>query len=240
MTVTLTHPKKIKIKKLGQGLLHCKHVTIRMVSKFIGHLTASFEGVPLGRLHYRHIEASKTTSLKIHAFDFDSPCNLSHAACEEIRWWIDNIESAFAYIKNTPDVDYTIFTDASLKEGGGWGASDNIHEDINGRWSEEEQFMNINCLELKAIALALKSYAPLRPTCKHIRIMSDNTSAISYINKMGGTHCMILNDLAVDIWNMATTRGFHLSAAHIPGKHNIIADSQCCFCKYFCYFGIIA
>ena len=55
--------------------------------------------------------------------------------------------------------------------------------------------------------------------------MSDNTSAISYINKKGGTHCMIMNDLAVDIWSKAADRGLHISAAHIPGIHNILADS---------------
>ena len=35
---------------------------------------------------------------------------------------------------------------------------------------------------------------------------------------------MIMNDMAVDIWEMATKWGYYLSAAHIPGKHNILAD----------------
>ena len=224
MTITLTMRKKEKIKELGYGLLHNK-VTIRMVSRYVGNLTAAFDGVPLGRLHYRHLEMSKTISLKMHAYNFDAPCYLSTKAIEEIRWWLDNIDESFSYIKAIPKVDYTIYTDASKKDGGGWGAYDEIHDEINGRWSLEEQWMNINCLELKAITLAIEAYAPLRPECKHIRIMSDNTSAISYINKKGGTHCMIMNDLAVDIWSKAADRGLHISAAHIPGIHNILADS---------------
>ena len=44
--------------------------------------------------------------------------------------------------------------------------------------------------ELKAIKLAIKSYAPLYKICNHIRIMSDNTSTIAYVNKQGGTRCM--------------------------------------------------
>ena len=224
MTITLTPRKKEKIKKLGYGLLHNK-VTVRMVSSFIGNLTAAFDAVPFGKLHYRHLEMSKTISLKMQGYNFDAPCYLSNKAIEEIRWWLDNIASALAYIKDIPKVDYTIYTDASLKDGGGWGAHDEIHDEINGRWSLEEQWMNINCLELKAITLAIEAYAPLRPQCKHIRIMSDNTSAIAYINKQGGTHCMVMYDLAVDIWSKAAERGIHISAAHIPGIHNVLADS---------------
>ena len=142
----------------------------------------------------------------------------------EVSWWINNIIHAFAYIRATPDIDYIIHTDASKKFGGGWGASDGINDDINGRWAPEEQSLNINCLELKAIKLALLSYAPLYPDKQHVRIMSDNTSAIAYINKKGGTHCMTMNDMAVNIWEFCISLGMHISAAHIPGKHNILAD----------------
>ena len=44
--------------------------------------------------------------------------------------------------------------------------------------------------------------------------MSDNTTAIAYINKMGGTHCMVMNDLAVEFWKFClSTRLFHMYAA---------------------------
>ena len=224
MTVTLTDRKKQKILKMGLGLLSSQSVSIHMVSSFVGNITAACEGVPYGKLHYRHIEVSKTISLKKSGFNFEGPCYLSRKALEEITWWTNNIEDAFAHIKAVPPVDYTIFTDASKKDGGGWGASNNIHEDINGRWSFEEQLLDINCLELMAIKLAILAYVPLCGDIKHVRIMSDNTSAISYINKMGGTHCMTQNDLAVEIWEFLAPLGVHISAAHIPGKHNILAD----------------
>ena len=104
------------------------------------------------------------------------------------------------------------------------GRIDGIHDDINGRWAIHEQDQSINCLELKAITLAIRAYAPLIPHRKHIRIMTDNTSAIAYINKQGGTHCMVMNDLAVGIWEYCREIDVHISAAHIPGKHNILAD----------------
>ena len=224
MTVELTYEKKMKIKNMGIGLLSSEKISVRMVSSFIGNLTASFEAVPAGRLYYRHLEWCKNLALEESGYDFEAQCFLSEQGKVEISWWINNIESAFAYIQDTPEIDRTIFTDASKHLGGGWGASDINFGEINGRWSLEEQEMNINCLELKAILLALLSFVPLYDECKHIRVMSDNTSAIAYINKKGGTHCMTLNDLAVQIWEYCMDNDIYISAAHIPGKHNILAD----------------
>ena len=224
MTVRLTVEKKEKIIGLGIGLLKTKNFTIRMISSFIGNLTASFEAVPEGRLYYRHLEWCKALSLELHNHDFDAPCFISEQAREEIIWWVNNVEHSFAKIQDIPDIDRTIYTDASKHLGGGWGASDEVLGEINGRWASEEQGMNINCLELKAIQLALQSFIPLYGKCEHIRVMSDNTTAISYINKKGGTHCMTLNDLAVNIWEYCLDKGIHISAAHIPGKHNVLAD----------------
>ena len=225
MTVRLTPEKKAKIIAKGLGLLNKKGITIRAVSSFIGNITASFEAVPYGRLHYRHIEDCKTAALSAHKYDFEAPCTLDENAINEITWWIENIDHSFAEINKIPDIDRIIYTDASKHLGGGWGASDGAHEDINGRWDLSEQDSSINYLELKAIHLAIKSYAPLYKNCKHIKIMTDNTSAIAYINKQGGTHSMALNDLAVELWETCISLNIHISAAHIPGKHNVLADS---------------
>ena len=57
-----------------------------------------------------------------------------------------------------------------------------------GAWLPDEKLMHINVLELKAILLALKSF--VKTSHKHIKIMSDNTTAIYCINKMGTSHSM--------------------------------------------------
>ena len=224
MTVTLTEEKKKKIVDMGKGLLERHHITIRMISSFIGNLTASMEAVPFGKLYYRNIEWAKTSSLKENKFNFEAPCTLTKKALKEIKWWVDNISDSCASIRDIPDVDLVIHTDASKENGGGWGASDGRHPDINGRWSIQEQGLHINILELMAIKLGLRSYVPLYENCKHVRIMSDNTTAIAYVNKLGGTHCMTMNELAVEIWEFCRVKGVHLSAAHIPGIQNTLAD----------------
>ena len=199
-----------------------KTVTIRTVSRFLGNLTAAFEGVTDGRLYYRHIEFDKTVSLKMARGNYEATCYLSHDAIREVQWWFDNIMDSFANTKSGPKIDYVIHTDASQE---GWGASDGSLSDINGRWSMGEQNMHINVLELKAIKLAIQSYLPLQHNVRHIRIKSDNTTAIAYINKKGGSHNMLLNDMAVDIWETCRAWGAVISAAHIPGAHNVLADT---------------
>ena len=105
-------------------------------------------------------------------------------------------------------------------------ASDN-DTTINGRWTEEEKSSyQINVLELLAIKHAILAFLPFKTHIKHIRVMSDNQTAISHINKQGGTKGddMILNDIAVDIWTICFDHNTHISAAHIPGKDNVVAD----------------
>ena len=58
----------------------------------------------------------------------------------------------------------------------------------------------------------------------HIRLMLDNTTAIAYVNRMGGTHSWEANSVAKEIWAWAIPLNIWLSAAHIPGSQNVIAD----------------
>ena len=54
--------------------------------------------------------------------------------------------------------------------------------------------------------------------------MTDNSTAISYINRQGGLRFMLCNNLATGIWEFCINRGVYISAVHIPGKENITAD----------------
>ena len=56
--------------------------------------------------------------------------------------------------------------------------------------------------------------------------MCDNTTAVSCINKMGTLHSMDCHYLTVRIWEWAIKSNVQLTAAHIPGKQNIIVDRK--------------
>jgi hypothetical protein len=66
----------------------------------------------------------------------------------------------------------------------GWGG---VYENnsTGGRWSEDEGSYHINQLELLAVYLTLQSFCS--SMCNvHIRALIDNTTAVTYVNKMGG------------------------------------------------------
>ena len=61
-------------------------------------------------------------------------------------------------------------------------------------------------------------------THTHIRIKSDNSTAVSYVNSLGGVKSMQCHVFARDIWLWAIDGSNHLSAEHLPGSENVLAD----------------
>ena len=59
---------------------------------------------------------------------------------------------------------------------------------------------------------------------KHVRVMTDSATAISYINKQGDVGYLLYNNLARSIWLTCIDLGCIISAAHIPGEQNILAE----------------
>ena len=219
MTLQLTSKKKQKIINKALLILKNNNPSIRQVASLLGSLTSSFEAVPFGRLNYRYLEMDKLKSLRVQRGNFDKLCHISPAGKTNILWWIHNLPSAIRSLLPQPRIDYTIFSDASMT---GWGAHD--HENsINDLWRFSTRDIHINELEMRAIKLALSHFLPIHNS-KHVRIYTDNTTAMAYINKMGGTKSKKCNELACEIWDIAKKQGCHMSAAHIAGEHNVLAD----------------
>ena len=78
-------------------------------------------------------------------------------------------------------------------------------------------------MELLPIELALKAFLK-DSNKKHVKIYSDNTTAVTYINEQGGIKSLSCNEIAKKIWDFCIHNNTHISAAHIHGKHNILAD----------------
>ena len=92
-------------------------------------------------------------------------------------------------------------------------------------WSQAEQLHHINCPKLLAGAFALKS-SPKNQILLHVCLRMDNTTTIAYINKLGGTRCLVLSNLVARWWSWALNRGTILSAEHLPGVWNTKADQE--------------
>lgn len=220
MTISITDKKKAKIQDLCISILKTHSPTTRRIACLLGNISASFEGVPFGRLHFRDLEQDKIKSLKQNKGNFESTCKLSDRGIKNIKWWRDNISTAVKSLTPPKEVDYVIYTDASNE---GWGANDQ-YTTINGRWNSVEKQWHINVLEMVAIKYALMAFIKINCATEHIRIMSDNATAIAYINKQGGSKNMHCNSISVDIWETCISHNIFISAAHIPGVQNTVAD----------------
>lgn len=81
---------------------------------------------------------------------------------------------------------------------------------------------HINCLELKAVLLGLKSLCrDLKDT--HIRVRSDNMTTIACIDRCGSTKISLLN-IVKQIFEWANMRNITISAEYVRGCTNIEAD----------------
>jgi len=107
----------------------------------------------------------------------------------------------------------------------GWGTA---YQGIStgGHWSVEEAKWPINVLELRAAILALKALLQSQHLLlKHIHLRIDNTTAVAYINKRRGMCSPALTAQALELWAVALTAGVSLTAQHIPGIQNVVADT---------------
>lgn len=100
------------------------------------------------------------------------------------------------------------YTDSSLT---GWGAACD-GEITRGHWSADENQQHINYLELLAAFMGLKSFCQ---NCQDINILLriDNTTTISYINRMGGIQYP--HQITREIWHIIHTyRKIYLFSLH--------------------------
>ncbi len=112
-----------------------------------------------------------------------------------------------------------VSTDASNL---GWGAlSDG--KPIFGLRSKEEGYLHINCLEMLAVYLGLRTFLPdLRG--HHILVRSVSMTVASYINRQGGLSSRCLFILAERLLRWAQLNLRSLRATNILGKLNLEAD----------------
>lgn len=219
MTVTLPARRVEKIVNSCSSLASRNKAKIREVARVVGLLVAAIPAVELGKLHYRILERAKIVALKVEKGNFDKHMTISKEMKMELSWWISEVGTQSRRIfRPAPSVE--VFTDASDL---GWGGCVLKHS-TNGKWTSEESCLHINAKELKAILFTLQSFSHLLKGC-HAKVMSDNTTAIAYVNEMGGTKSVVCNSISIDIWNWCISNDIWITCVHIPGKNNVLADA---------------
>jgi hypothetical protein len=217
MTLSMTQEKMTHIEaKCQEALKSAGKIKIREVASLVGTFVSAYPATNWGKLHYRKLENEKTKALRTSYGNFDEYMSISNGL-EDIKWWLSTEKSIpKPIVFSTPNV--TMYSDASLA---GWGAHTGSSH-TGGRWGLAEQGAHINWLELKACWLALQSFVR-DLEAHHVMVRLDNTCAVAYINNQGGV-TQSLNALACDIWEWCKSHNIWLSAKHVPGTDNELAD----------------
>lgn len=193
---------------------------IRDVASLLGTLVDLSKGVDYGLAHHKNLERDKIWALVRQKGNFNKSMKISKKGFLDLDWWWRNICTRTRIIRPLTPM-FEITTDASLL---GWGAVC-LRGKTGGRWDSDEMTLHINVLELMAVLLGLRSFFADVSGCT-IAVRSDNTTAVTYLNKMGGTKSVSCNDVTSDIWSWAERKNVWLTASYIPGVINLEADFE--------------
>ena len=94
---------------------------------------------------------------------------------------------------------------------------------VQGRWKPVQMTWHINRLELMAVRLTLLHFHE-QVRGHRVLVRSDNSTTCYYINKFGGTRSQELCCLTWDLLMWCSERGIELTAIHVPGVDNVLAD----------------
>lgn len=219
MQIALPKEKQIHIREELNAISKMTRCTVRRFAQLIGLLISACPAVEYGLLYTKALERCKFLNLKSDN-DFDKYMNVPHYLSSDFAWWLSAIENPVHRIK-TDQYAIEIFSDASTT---GWGAACG-EESANGAWSAEERKNHINYLELLAAYFAIKIFAKSFVNCQ-LLLRIDNSTAVSYINRMGGIQYPHLTDITKTIWQWCESRKIFVFASYIKSKDNTIADAE--------------
>lgn len=220
MSLSLPNNKRQSIIQLVRKFSSLPKCSIRELSKLIGVLTAACPAVSYGWSYTKTLERQKYLALQKYE-DYEAKIKLTEVILPDLHWWERNISLTYNLLRPHKKFGLEIYTDASRT---GWGAVCN-NQRANGAWKDEELSFHINYLELLAVYLGLKCFANIHSNCS-ILLRVDNTTAISYVNRMGGVRFPHLNNLTKIIWQWCETRNIYLFASYINTKDNVEADEE--------------
>lgn len=191
------------------------------MARILGNMNWAAAAVKYAQAHYRNLQRFHISYSRKAKGNLDASFFLSSEEQKDLKWWISGVD----YISGRPILflspEISIYSDASLT---GWGAVC-LDSKTGGPWTEEEREKHINYLELLVALRALQCFTETASNTS-VEIQVDNTSAVSYINRLGGSKSKELCEIALQITHWCEIRNLSLTAVFIPGRSNMLADAE--------------
>lgn len=217
--------KKDKVKQMVgscRKMLSLGKASLWDLSSLIGNFSWAISAVPFAQAHYRSLQHRFLVESRLSDPSAKIPLDIESKS--DLAWWRDNllkVNGKPIRLSSGEFADITIFADASLI---GWGAVCD-KSTAQGPWTLEEKTLHINHLELIAALYALQCFTA-RASGVSVLIYSDNSTAVAYINRCGGTWSRSLSATAKSIVEWCEPRHLSLIAVHLAGSRNMVADYQ--------------
>lgn len=218
--LSLPYEKRQRIKTELLKFKHIKSCTIRRFAQLVGLLVSACPAIEYGWLYTKEFERCKYLNLLHDQNYYEKIMHIPNSLHNDFLWWRNAIDTSTHKILEDK-YDIVIYSDASTT---GWGGACGI-ETVSGQWSNEERKNHVNYLELLAAFLVLKSFAKNHSNCQ-ILLRIDNSTAVSYINRMGGIQFPHLTQITKQIWQWCEIRKIYIYASYIRSKDNSIADAE--------------
>lgn len=219
MCFSLPEDKLSKIQSLALPCLDGPQ-SLRYLASLLGLMVSSSKGFRFAPLFYRKFQLNFLSGLKFSS-NWETLFSLNQEAKLDLTWWLNASPSSLSPVPiQFPKSDLSMFSDASLS---GWGSSLSTGESFSGVWSLPDSKEHINFLELKAIYLSILHFLP-KLVGRSISFHCDNSCAVAYFNKIGGTFSKKLCFLSIDIWHLIRSSNFYCQAFFISGRNNQSAD----------------
>ena len=205
-----------KVKKLRKDIkrvLSRPCVQARVLARIAGLCISVVRAVGPGKLMLRGIY--RLLRQRQHWGD---SLLLSPDAINDLRWWHDELEYWNGLKINIAIPDIQVTTDASP-----WGYGAVCAEfEASGFWTKSVSRKCQNFREMMAILVAIQTFRDVLRG-KSVQILTDNFSALTYINSGGGPSAQ-LTKLAKAIYFTAVKSKISISASFLAGKQNDHAD----------------
>jgi hypothetical protein len=233
MTASLDPDKLAKLKAKLILLLGAKKITKQELQSILGHLYYASRLVFAGRTFVFHLASLLRQH---HARPSHHRIYMPASARADLQWWLDHIDECNgkqAILPSKPVHWRQFQTDASLTGAEGlpcigiWMAGAYVSlsaTDLQGMFDDVPDLTaDINIWELYAVVVACRLFSDFMAG-GHWRVRSDNSSTVAWLMH-GRCRSPAVAAWLREVMSLALSHSFRLTAKHIPGAANVIADT---------------
>ena len=184
----------------------------------LGVLSSLAHLVPGGRLRMRSLQLCLHRSWDRQ--DLEDPVYASMECLCDLQWWLHlpRLSLGVSLCQVSPDLHF--WSDASDV---GWGA--HLDRQIaSSLWDTHQVAFSINARELLAVHLGLHQFQSSLQG-RTVAVFCDNTTAVAYLRKEGGTRSPLLTTVAQEILRWTESLSIRLAPQFLLGSNNVLADA---------------